>query len=555
MLKPSLRFFRPRPILLAAAAVLAAAFASSAAADAGPTTTTFRTSVPEIHSLWHLIRATLGANRVAFAGRSGPVSAFSAGRLYPQVWIRDAATTIQASRYYSPEGEIVSWLEELLAFQEAGGGLPDWFDSRGRSDKNTTETDQEASAILAAARAVEILGPGWLEKKIAGRPILDRLDLALSFVLEQRFDPERGLVKGAHTADWGDVGMEDAAQTAIYAGRGTRWTADIYDQSMFYGAARALAGMLRQAGRPERADFWTRRAESVREAADRLLWQESRGFYRVHVHLDALVHPFDEDDMFAMGGNAEAVVSGLAGPEKAVRIIRTALARQEAFRMPTIGATLLPPYPKGTFKHPMVDDPYEYQNGGLWDWFAGRLVRAMFDHGYSASARAKLLEIARKNIAAGGLHEWDAPDGSGRGSPIFAGSAGSLAAAVVEGYFGVRLTRDGCRLEPRLAEDGARVFFRLPASGGSAAYEYSWNPAERQVTFRYESPSSRPGGIRLLLPRALSEAELDVRRDGRPVPFSIERSGEDVLLVLETDFDPHTLILRTKKSSEGRSRS
>ncbi len=555
MLNPSLRFFRPRPILLAAAAVLAAAFASSAAADAGPTTTTFRTSVPEIHSLWHLIRATLGANRVAFAGRSGPVSAFSAGRLYPQVWIRDAATTIQASRYYSPEGEIVSWLEELLAFQEAGGGLPDWFDSRGRSDKNTTETDQEASAILAAARAVEILGPGWLEKKIAGRPILDRLDLALSFVLKQRFDPERGLVKGAHTADWGDVGMEDAAQTAIYAGRGTRWTADIYDQSMFYGAARALAGMLRQAGRPERADFWTRRAESVREAADRLLWQESRGFYRVHVHLDALVHPFDEDDMFAMGGNAEAVVSGLAGPEKAVRIIRTALARQEAFRMPTIGATLLPPYPKGTFKHPMVDDPYEYQNGGLWDWFAGRLVRAMFDHGYSASARAKLLEIARKNIAAGGLHEWDAPDGSGRGSPIFAGSAGSLAAAVVEGYFGVRLTRDGCRLEPRLAEDGARVFFRLPASGGSAAYEYSWNPAERQVTFRYESPSSRPGGIRLLLPRALSEAELDVRRDGRPVPFSIERSGEDVLLVLETDFDPHTLILRTKKSSEGRSRS
>lgn len=555
MLNPSLRFFRPRPILLAAAAVLAAAFASSAAADAGPTTTTFRTSVPEIHSLWHLIRATLGANRVAFAGRSGPVSAFSAGRLYPQVWIRDAATTIQASRYYSPEGEIVSWLEELLAFQEAGGGLPDWFDSRGRSDKNTTETDQEASAILAAARAVEILGPGWLEKKIAGRPILDRLDLALSFVLEQRFDPERGLVKGAHTADWGDVGMEDAAQTAIYAGRGTRWTADIYDQSMFYGAARAFAGMLRQAGRPERADFWTRRAESVREAADRLLWQESRGFYRVHVHLDALVHPFDEDDMFAMGGNAEAVVSGLAGPEKAVRIIRTALARQEAFRMPTIGATLLPPYPKGTFKHPMVDDPYEYQNGGLWDWFAGRLVRAMFDHGYSASARAKLLEIARKNIAAGGLHEWDAPDGSGRGSPIFAGSAGSLAAAVVEGYFGVRLTRDGCRLEPRLAEDGARVFFRLPASGGSAAYEYSWNPAERQVTFRYESPSSRPGGIRLLLPRALSEAELDVRRDGRPVPFSIERSGEDVLLVLETDFDPHTLILRTKKSSEGRSRS
>ena len=554
MLNPSLRFFRPRPILPATALALWAAFAFPAAAP-GQTTTTFRTSVPEIRSLWHLIRATLEANRMSFPGKSGLISAFSAGSLYPQIWIRDAATTIQASRYYSPAEEIVSWLEEFLAFQETGGGLPDWFDSHGRSDKNITETDQEASAILAAARAVEIHGPGWLEKKIAGRPVLDRLDLALSFVLERRFDVKRGLVTGAHTADWGDLGMEEADQTAIYAGQSTRWTCDIYDQSMFYGAARALAGMLRNTGRVERADFWTRRAESVREAADRYLWQESRGFYRVHVHLDGPVHPFDEDDMFAMGGNAEAVVSGLAGPEKAVRIIQAALARQEAFRMPTIGAALLPPYPKGTFKHPMVDDPYEYQNGGLWDWFAGRLVRAMFDHGYSASARAKLLEIARKNIAAGGLHEWNAPDGSGRGSPVFAGSAGSLASAVAEGYFGVRLTRDGCRLEPRLAEDGAKVFFRLPASGSAAAYEYSWNPAEQRVVFRYESPSSRPGWIRLLLPRALSEAELDVRRDGRPVPFSIERLGEDVLLVLETDFASHTLVLRAKKTSQGSSRS
>jgi|GEM_PF-6133298 hypothetical protein len=341
MLNPSLRFFRPRPILPATALALWAAFAFPAAAPGQ--TTTFRTSVPEIRSLWHLIRATLEANRMSFPGKSGLISAFSAGSLYPQIWIRDAATTIQASRYYSPAEEIVSWLEEFLAFQETGGGLPDWFDSHGRSDKNTTETDQEASAILAAARAVEIHGPGWLEKKIAGRPVLDRLDLALSFVLERRFDVERGLVTGAHTADWGDLGMEEADQTAIYAGQSTRWTCDIYDQSMFYGAARALAGMLRNTGRVERADFWTRRAESVREAADRYLWQESRGFYRVHVHLDGPVHPFDEDDMFAMGGNAEAVVSGLAGPEKAVRIIQAALARQEAFRMPTIGAALLPP--------------------------------------------------------------------------------------------------------------------------------------------------------------------------------------------------------------------
>ncbi|MCX6566185.1 MAG: hypothetical protein NTW38_07140 [Candidatus Aminicenantes bacterium] len=534
--------------------VIALFSAVAGAAATGAETTTFRSSVPEIRSLWHLVRSTLSQNHVTFAGKTGPVAAFSAGSLYPQIWIRDAATIIPAARYYYPAADLVSGLEEHLFRQKSDGGLADWIDGRGQSDKNTTETDQEASAVLAAAQAVEILGPGWLDKKVNGRTVIDRLDRALTFVLEQRFDPGRGLVKGAHTADWGDVGLEDADQTAIYVDRDTHWTADIYDQSMFHAAARALAGLFKNKGRTERADFWTRRAEVVREAADRLLWQENRGFYRVHVHLDSLVHPFDEDDMFALGGNTEAIVSGLAGPEKAGRIIRAALSRQAAFRMPTIGATLLPPYPKGTFKHPMVDDPFEYQNGGLWDWFAGKLIREMFARGFSTTARVKLLEIARKNIAGGGLHEWDAPDGSGRGSAVFAGSAGSLASAVAEGYFGIRLTRDTCNLEPRLAEDGAKVYCRLPAAGVSAAYDYAWDSGRNRVTFRYESTVSRPGRIRLLLPRALSAAKLDVRRDGRPVPFTVERLEEDTLLTTETDFAPHALVIRAKNSRGGQSR-
>jgi hypothetical protein len=533
----------------AAAAVVAAAGALLGAAEF----TTFRSSVPEFQSLWGLVRTTLSRDHVTFAGKSGPISGFAAGALYPQIWLRDAATIIPASKYYYPAAEIASWLEEHLLLQKPDGGLSDWLDARGRSDKNTTETDQEASAVLAAERTVLILGPEWLHKKIGGLPIIDRLDRALRFILDRRFDSARGLVTGAHTADWGDVGMEDADQTAIYVDRETHWTCDIYDQSMFHGAAVALAGLFRTVGRLDRADFWTGRAESVRKAANDLLWQEKRGFYRVHIHLDELRHPFEEDDMFALGGNTEAIISGLAGPDRACRIIVAALARQEAFKMPTIGASLLPPYPKGFFKHPMVDDPYEYQNGGLWDWFAGKLIRTMFDHGYSSSARAKLLEIARKNIAGNGLSEWDAPDGRGRGSSVFAGSAGSLALALAEGYFGARLTRDSLDFEPRLAEDGAKVVFRLPAANVSASYDYAWDPRQGRMTFKYESSISRPGRIRLLLPRALTAGNLDVRRDDRPIPHVLERLGEDVLLVLETDFAPHTLIAQTRKSTEGTS--
>ncbi len=518
-----------------------------------PQTTAFRSSLPELKPLWHLVRSTLSRNRIAFPGKTGSVEGYSAGSLYPQIWIRDLATIIPAAEFYESRERLVSGLEEILLYQKPDGGLPDWIDSRGRSDKNTTETDQEASMILAAGRVVRIVGREWLNKSIGGRSILDRLESALAFILEKRFDHDHGLVKGAHTADWGDVGLEDGDQTAIYTDADTHWTCDIYDQSMFVGAARILAGILRSEGRKERADFWRDRAEAVRTAADRFLWQDNRGFYRVHLHLGPLSHPFDEDDIFALGGNTEAILSGLADEAKAARIIRSALDRQAAFRMPTIGAVLLPPYPGGTFKHPMVDDPFEYQNGGQWDWFAGKMIRAMFDRGFSSEARARLLEIAKKNLANQGLHEWNAPDGSGRGSAVFAGSAGSLALAVAEGYFGIRLTRETCDLEPRLGEDSAKVFFRLPAAGVSAAYEYTWDPEGLRIAFRYESTISRPGRIRLLLPKALASLDLEVRQDGRPARYSVERLGNDALLILKTDFASHTISVRGLNSSQGES--
>ncbi|MBN1940047.1 MAG: hypothetical protein JW843_10695 [Candidatus Aminicenantes bacterium] len=527
--------------------------ALAAPEDPVPRTTTFRSSIPELQPLWRLVRATLGRNRVAFPGKTGRVEGFSAGSLYPQVWIRDLATILPAAKYYDSRDSLVSGLEEILSFQGPDGGLPDWVDVRRSIDKNTTETDQEASMVLAAEQAVRIIGPEWLGKKIDGRTILDRLDSALAFVLNNRFEAGRGLIKGAHTADWGDVGLEDSDRTAVYVDADTHWTCDIYDQSMFYGAARALAGLLQGEGRTVRAGFWMGRAEDVRSAADRLLWQEDRGFYRVHIHLDSLRHGFDEDEMFALGGNTEAILSGLAGETKAARIIRTALDRQSSFRMPTIGAVLLPPYPRGTFKHPMVDDPYEYQNGGLWDWFAGKLIRAMFDRGFSAEARAALIAIARKNLAAGGLHEWNAPDGSGRGSSAFTGSAGSLALAAAEGYFGIRLTRNSCNLEPRLGKDGAKVFFRLPAADVSVAYESAWDPERGRLTFRFESSVRRPGRLRLLLPEPPGKAGLVVLLDGRAAPFEVERIREETLLVLETDFSPHVLTVRGFNFSQRKS--
>lgn len=511
--------------------------------EAGPYTK-IDTGIPEFNALMKLIRVTLKHNEVSFKGRIGRVDGFSAGAGYPQIWVRDANTIIPASRYFYPASYMHSWLDELLSYQRPDGSLPDWFDSRGVTDKNTVETDQEASAVQAGRQVYELLGPGWSDGDIRGARTRERMERALESVWKNRLDVERGLIKGAHTADWGDVEMEDADQSAIYAGETTRWTMDIYDQSMFHQAANDLAHEFEISGPKDKAGLWRERAETVRRNAAKWLWQEDKGFYRVHIHAGPWRHDIDEDNIFAMGGNAQAMISGLAGgpgDDKRRRIIEQALARQKEFGVSTISGSLLPPYPAGFFKHPALDEPYEYQNGGQWDWFGARLVLAMFESGFAREAREKLLEIARKDIANSGLYEWDTKDGAGRGSDFYSGSAGSLARALVEGYFGVRLSARDLEISPRLGLDNARVHIHLPAAGRFVAYAYRVDDQARKLRLEFNCDHESGPTISILNPWAKFRPQrgsdgspgMEVRVNGDKVPFKVERLGRDEYLRLD----------------------
>ena len=519
--------------------------------DYGPFTK-FSSNVKELNSLYKLIRITLDQSAVKFTGRRGEIFGFSAGSAYPQIWVRDANTILYASKFFYAQPYLSSWIEEHLVFQRDSGSLEDWVDANGQSQKNTTETDQETSLIQAAYQIFELLGPTWLQKKIDGEDIISRLDRALVFVLLNRFDKKLGLVTGAHTADWGDVDMVDADDMAIKVGANTIWTADIYDQSMFYMAAVQMAKMFDALALEDRASFWRETAESIKKNTNIRLWQEDKGFYKVHMHLDALTHDFDEDGMFAMGGNAVASLAGLANARQQAEIIRAALERQNIYNISTISGTLLPPYPKNTFKHPLMDSPYEYQNGAQWDWFGGRLITSMFSSGFSLKAREKLIEIASKNIENKGFFEWDDQRGTGKGSDMFAGSAGSLGQALFEGYLGFKLTRDSLCLQPRLSKDTGRVHVYIPASDSFAAYEYRFIPENDSIEMTFNSNIDTKGQLRILSPwNSDSEqfleklsASLWVRLDGQSVPFSLSRLNHDIYIVINTDFKKHRLEIR-----------
>ena len=515
--------------------------------------TKIQSSREEINQLLKIIRLTLNQNEVTFDGKTGNISGFAAGVDYPQIWLRDANTILPASRYYYDQSFLASWLEEHLAFQKENGSLEDWIDSRGGSDKNTTETDQESSAVQAAFQIFNLLGPRWLEKPIDRIRIIDRLEHALEFVREFRWNEKYGLIIGAHTADWGDVDLVDGDQKAIYVDDRTLWTADIYDQSMFHEACLNLAEMWEALGERNRMAFWQEKARSIKDNTNKWLWQEDKGFYKVHMHLDSLRHDFDEEDMFAMGGNTQAINSGLAVEEKAKRIIQEALKRQETYDVSTISGTLLPPYPKNFFKHPLLDDPYEYQNGAQWDWFGARLIYAMFQQGFSQTATEKCLEIIKKNVDNRGFFEWDNKEGIGRGSDYYAGTAGSMGKALFEGFFGVNLKWNALSIEPKLGKESARIHIYQPANDIFVTYEYAFDESEGQLSLSYNSNFPHNGKLRILcslfdLRNGNEELKktFEVQMDGRNTDFDIETKNSDSFIIIKTDFENHVAKISIK---------
>jgi hypothetical protein len=541
---------------------LASAVLALALALAG---TTYRTGDPAIDGIQPLIGQALDANRKTFPGRTGTVKGFGAGTTYPQIWIRDSATLLPVTRWHYDRAHLASWLEEHLAHQAPDGSLNDWVAAGDPSrfkadaprvreihragalvlsaDRNTTEADQESSAVEAARIVLDATRDlDWLRKPIAGRTVLDRLDAALAFVAARRMSG--GLVTAAFTADWGDVSPVYGDQRVIYLDDATPVVAGLYPSALYARAARGLASMHRATGGAARAALWTRRADAVAATMNRRLWQPRYGFYRMHLPVTSppgWTPPLDEG-MFALGGNALAALYGIASGARVARIIDVAEQRRRDHGLATIGGVLLPPYPPGFFKHPILREPYTYQNGGQWDWWAGRFVLAEFERGHAARAMEHLRALAARALAARGLHEWSTRDGKGQGSPRYAGSAAALGAAVLQGVFGLDLGRSGLVLHIRLGARSGEVRAQEPATGTTIAYRQTYDAAARRLQLSFESSAPGAGRVEILLPAGATPVSL--RIDGRRLALPAVRTvGEDRYVVVATDWKPHALEL------------
>jgi hypothetical protein len=187
-----------------------------------------------------------------------------------------------------------------------------------------------------------------------------------------------------------------------------------------------------------------------------------------------------------------------------------------------------------------VKEPWSYQNGGQWDWFGGRLVLAEMQSGRAARGREHLMSLALKAQRSGGLFEWHTRDGQGRGSGRYAGSAGALGAALIEGLLGVELYAAEAILSPRLGPLGATAHLVEPGTGSIVDYDY--RPAANDLTFAFEVRPARPTRARVLLPPGWGSIE--VRLDGQLRPATMDLVGTDLYAPIDVGPGAHRLALR-----------
>ncbi len=366
---------------------------------------------------------------------------FSAGAgIYSPVFIRDYNTFLPASCEVLPAADLKAHLVPFLLLQTADGGIGDAYEETkpqsikktpldGLVDpKGTVESDQESSLVQAVFKYVACTHDApFLDEKVGGVAVSDRLDAALQFVRREKLDPRFGLVTAATTIDWGDVQAEDVPGGALDAN--SHAAISIYANAMYVIALDDFASLLKPAD--PRRQTWSNLRRSIAANVRRYLWDEKRDKFIPHLYLGSSPFPgnFDENAILYEGGTAVAIEAGLLSEAEITEANAQMIAAQRFSGAFSIAGSISPPYPLGFFKHPLLCE-FCYQNGGIWPWFAGRMVRQLAVHGRLREAYDAIQPLLDQVIGNGDFFEWYTLANKPSGAPNFRGGAGVLIQAI-----------------------------------------------------------------------------------------------------------------------------
>ena len=244
----------------------------------------------------------------------------NAGDGYGEVWIRDFNTFIQVAMDVMPDKDVQECLNTFFHFQGPEGDIVDGYIDIRKADldnvggykyrlsetcpryaahKNTVETDHETSLIQAVYQYVKKSGNyAYLKSEVAGKTVEKRMDWALQYLMEHKFNQKYGLITGATTADWGDVQPEHVWGVEI--DENTHYCIDIYDNAML---VLAIDNFLEMASDKSYESKWRKVREELSENIRRHLWDSDRQKFIPHNYLDGSPFPesFDENQIYYHG--------------------------------------------------------------------------------------------------------------------------------------------------------------------------------------------------------------------------------------------------------------
>lgn len=371
---------------------------------------------------------------------------FNAGDGYREVWIRDYNTFIELAAQVFPKEELKENLLVFCRMQGDDGNIIDGFtpiekigkeaydfsysklEPRYAAHKNSVETDQESSLIQAVYKYIKLTGDSSILNEVVGdKTVAERLEWAMDFLMQHRFNQQYGLIIGATTADWGDVQPEHG--WGVDLDNNTHPAIDIYDNAMLVIALNNLTEML-----PATKAKWDPIRENIAQNSRKYLWDSAKQKFIPHIYLEKgspFPADFNENEIYYFGGTAIAIEAGLLSKEEIKASLDEMIKRVKQAGAPSIGLTLYPPYPEGFFANKIMNPEYSYQNGGDWTWFGGRMIQELIKNGFLQEAYDQIQPMVKRVKDNNGFYEWYSVDNKPRGSGTFRGEAGVLYSAIV----------------------------------------------------------------------------------------------------------------------------
>ncbi|MCR5263723.1 MAG: hypothetical protein K6D94_07610 [Clostridiales bacterium] len=433
-------------------------------------------------------------------------------------WIRDHTHEMKAFRHW--EYDLTSFLDFIIDTQQENGRyfelikqLDDFHwkfvDESCRriyEEDNVAlvrlelEADIEYLVVEAAEMCFKATGDlGWLNR------ILPRLEKGIDYLTSdpKRWDPSLGLVIRPFTIDTWDFTYGKPGNNRRIE-PGDPMAAMHGDSSGAYDAMRILASFRRLLGDSGKAAEWDGRAEDIRKAMIKHLWN---GRFFIHqLHLNSGGADGLENERLSLS-NVYDINRGVTDLSQSRSIISEYMRRGETTEAFAEWFTVDPPYPEFNGY-----GPGRYVNGAISPFTAGELARAAFENGYEEygwDIISRFMDMMERD---GNIYFVYSPDdGKPQGGGPSGWGAAALMSAVDEGLAGITDTDHGygrLGFSPRFPVTGYDELRYVTGYEKSSAYvDVRYILVPEGMRYDIKSPASRVDA-HIMLPKGRKPGSL-----------------------------------------------